>query len=450
MTRIGVFDLFTVGIGPSSSHTVGPMRAAREFASSVRACRADRAITELQVDVFGSLAATGRGHNTFGAVLLGLEGNDPERIDPAFAHRRVEEIEAGAAMYLADTALNFTTRDLQLHPLRVRGAYANELRFRATFDGGGEIDETYYSIGGGFIEKHGSSAPPDSCLEEPFPFDSAAELLAHCSQSRRSIAEIMLANEQSQRPEAEVRSGVLRLWATMRECIEAGFRATGYLPGELRVPRRAAGIVASLRDSGEASDLEWATAAAMAVNEENAAGGRVVTAPTNGAAGIVPAVLFSALRTNRGRRVDDDAIVAFLLTATAIGTLYKKRASISGADVGCQGEVGSACSMAAAGYAALSGGSPEQIENAAEIGMEHHLGLTCDPVGGLVQIPCIERNGIAAVTAIQAARVALHGNGSHRVSLDAVIETMRITGADMDAKYRETSRGGLAVTVAQC
>ncbi len=450
MTRIGVFDLFTVGIGPSSSHTVGPMRAARDFAMAVSACRADRAIASLQVDVYGSLAATGRGHNTFGAILLGLEGNDPERIEPGYARRRVQEIEAGAALRLAGAELNFTTRDLRLHPLLVRGAHANELGFRVAFDSGAGVDETYYSVGGGFIEKRNSTVLPGECVEEPFPFESAAELLAHCSESGRSIAEIMLANEQSQRSAADVRSGILGLWTTMRECIEAGFRATGILPGGLRVPRRAAGIVAGLRDSGEAGELAWATAAAMAVNEENAAGGRVVTAPTNGAAGIVPAVLFSALRANHGRGDDANAVVEFLLTATAIGTLYKKRASISGADVGCQGEVGSACSMAAAGYAALSGGSPEQIENAAEIGMEHNLGLTCDPVGGLVQIPCIERNGMAAVTAIHAARVALHGDGSHHVSLDAVIETMRITGADMDAKYRETSRGGLAVTVARC
>ncbi|WP_430334182.1 L-serine ammonia-lyase [Rhodococcus sp. ACT016] len=450
MTRIGVFDLFTVGIGPSSSHTVGPMRAARDFALAVSACRADRAITSLHVDVYGSLAATGQGHNTFGAILLGLEGNDPERIEPDYARRRVQEIEAGAAMRLAGTALNFTSRDLQLHPLLVRGAHANELRFRVSFDSGAGVDETYYSVGGGFIEKSGSPALPGSHAEEPFPFDSAAELLAHCTESGLSIAEIMLANEKSQRSTAEVRSGVLGLWTTMRECIDAGFRATGFLPGGLQVPRRAAGIVTGLRDSGQTSELEWATAAAMAVNEENAAGGRVVTAPTNGAAGIIPAVLFSALRANHGRGDDASAVIEFLLTATAIGTLYKKRASISGADLGCQGEVGSACSMAAAGYAALSGGTPEQIENAAEIGMEHNLGLTCDPVGGLVQIPCIERNGMGAVTAIHAARVALHGNGSHHVSLDAVIETMRITGADMDAKYRETSRGGLAVTVAQC
>jgi len=447
---LSVFDLFSIGIGPSSSHTVGPMRAARDFALEVTA-RFD-GIDELVIDLYGSLAATGRGHNTFGAVLLGLEGAEPETIDPEEARERTAELAEGGILELLGLpgfAIPFAIADLRLHPLTMRSDYANEISFTA-FRHGERIEATYYSVGGGFIERAGAPSVPDN-VAEPFPFDSAAELLDLCLSTGMSMAEIMRVNERTRRADSQIDGDLLRIWQVMDECIANGWSASGFLPGALRVPRRAPALAARLASSATGwAGMEWATAAAMAVNEENAGGGRVVTAPTNGAAGIIPAVLHYFLHFELGDRDRDEAVTEFLLTAGAIGMLYKKRASISGADVGCQGEVGSACSMAAAGLTAVLGGTPEQIENAAEIAMEHNLGLTCDPIGGLVQIPCIERNGMAAVKAITATRIALSGDGRHLVSLDQVIETMRQTGADMHSKYKETSRGGLAVNVPEC
>ncbi len=447
---LSVFDLFSIGIGPSSSHTVGPMRAARDFALEVTA-RFD-GIDELVIDLYGSLAATGRGHNTFGAVLLGLEGAEPETIDPEDARERTADFAEGGILEMLGLpafAIPFAIADLRLHPLTMRSDYANEIAFTA-FRNGERIEATYYSVGGGFIERAGAPSVPDD-VSEPFPFDSAAELLALCLSTGMSMAEIMRVNERTRRADSQIDGDLLRIWQVMDECIANGWAASGFLPGALRVPRRAPALAARLASSATGwAGMEWATAAAMAVNEENAGGGRVVTAPTNGAAGIIPAVLHYFLHFELGGRDRAEAVTEFLLTAGAIGMLYKKRASISGADVGCQGEVGSACSMAAAGLTAVLGGTPEQIENAAEIAMEHNLGLTCDPIGGLVQIPCIERNGMAAVKAITATRIALSGDGRHLVSLDQVIETMRQTGADMHSKYKETSRGGLAVNVPEC
>ncbi|WP_440708010.1 L-serine ammonia-lyase [Herbiconiux sp. YIM B11900] len=474
----GVFELFSIGIGPSSSHTVGPMRAAREFALECAAAHPDAAPDALSVDVFGSLAATGKGHNTFGAVLLGLERGEPETIDPEAGRMRVAEIEAGAPLRLAGSAaagIRFGTVDIAKHPLVVRGRFANEIAFSARF-GDTVHAATFFSIGGGFILREGADQSPaavPSAVEPPataqpaavspaggrtalHPFASGAELLAVCRESGLSVAEVVLANEAARHPEGAdgVREGLHRIWSVMRECIEAGLSAEGELPGGLRVPRRAARLAQALAADGAGNSPEWATIAAMAVNEENAAGNRVVTAPTNGAAGIVPAVLYHALgRRHPGAFESAEAlrdVEIYLLTAAAIGGIIKQRASISGADVGCQGEVGSASAMAAAGLAALLDANPAQVENAAEVAMEHHLGLTCDPIGGLVQIPCIERNGVAAVTAITAAKLAVSGDGAHHVSFDQVVETMRQTGADMSDKYRETSRGGLAVNVPEC
>lgn len=466
----GTFELFSIGIGPSSSHTVGPMRAAREFALECAARWPDRAPDELAVDVYGSLAATGRGHNTFGAVLLGLEGAEPETIDPERGRMRVAALDDGAALLLAGSTaarVSFATRDIAKHPLVVRGRFANELHFSARF-GAHTHEATFFSIGGGFILRGGAdgrepdvaAALPEGGRRVPHPFSSGGELLEACTRTRLSIAEVVRANESALlggAAEDEVRRRLGTIWTVMRECVEAGLRTEGVLPGGLRVPRRAARLARALEAEGAAYSPEWATIAAMAVNEENAAGNRVVTAPTNGAAGIVPAVLYHALRHThpavfQGEHPPEAAadIETYLLTAAAIGGIVKFRASISGADVGCQGEVGSASAMAAAGLAAMLGATPAQVENAAEVAMEHHLGLTCDPIGGLVQIPCIERNGVASVTAITAAKLALGGDGAHHVTFDQVVETMRQTGLDMSDKYRETARGGLAVNVPEC
>lgn len=461
---ISVFDLFSIGIGPSSSHTVGPMRAGAQFAAESARHVDLGTVKSLRVDLFGSLAATGRGHGTLGAVLLGLEGHEPETIDPAFARSRVEEIDATAQVVLAGrTPVPFSTRDIGMHPRVIKDRHTNAVSFAVDTTSHGDDDTDtapafealYYSVGGGFIERHGQAQKPP--VEVPLPFLTAAELLAICRRDRISIAEVMWRNETAVRPPGDVRNGLLRIWAAMAESIHNGVTSSGTLPGGLNVRRRAAGIYTKLleqeRSNDHADSMDWLNVAAMAVNEENAAGGRIVTAPTNGAAGIVPAVLYWALRylprlqQPSGR---DEGIVQYLLTAAAIAVLFKNRASISGAEVGCQGEVGSACAMAAGGAAALLGATPAQVENAAEIGIEHNLGLTCDPIGGLVQIPCIERNAIAAVKAVNAAKIALHGDGTHRVSLDQAIETMRQTGMDMLDKYKETSQGGLAVNVPEC
>jgi L-serine dehydratase len=458
---ISTFDLFSIGIGPSSSHTVGPMRAGAHFIADAKHHVDLSTVRRLEVDLYGSLAATGRGHGTLGAVLLGLEGNAPESIDPAYARERVIDIDQTHRVLLGGaTEVVFDTSSIGMHPRTIKDRHTNAMRFalHTEPDAGARIHERlYYSIGGGFIECHNDVHTADAPRAVPLPFSTGAELLAVCERQGLSISEVMWRNETALRSADEVRSGLLTIWDAMAESIHNGFTAHGHLPGGLQVKRRAPGLYRRLRERDQAADhadsMDWLNAAAMAVNEENASGGRIVTAPTNGAAGIVPAVLYWALRylpNLRDETIRHDGVVRYLLTASAIATLYKQRASISGAEVGCQGEVGSACSMAAAALAELLGATPAQVENAAEIGIEHNLGLTCDPIGGLVQIPCIERNAIASVKAVNAAKMALHGDGSHRVSLDQAIETMRQTGRDMLDKYKETSQGGLAVNVPEC
>ena len=457
---ISIFDLFTIGIGPSSSHTVGPMRAARRFAQRLEREALLSQLARLRVELFGSLAMTGKGHGTDRAVLLGLEGETPEAVDPAWMPRRVAEIRAeGKLRLLGLREVAFDEKeDLVWNRKELLPLHSNGMQFTALDAAGGTLDHrTYYSVGGGFVVNE-EDAGQDRLVHDqtplPYPYASGADLLRFCHEEGMAIWELMLANEGCWRTEGEVRAGLMRIWDAMQRCVERGCREGGVLPGVLRVPRRAPGLYAELTGKPEESlkdplsVLDWVNLYALAVNEENAAGGRVVTAPTNGAAGIVPAVLHYYRRFTPG--ADDDGVVRFLLTAGAIGILYTENASISGAEVGCQGEVGVACSMAAGGLVEALGGTPAQVENAAEIGMEHNLGLTCDPVGGLVQIPCIERNAMGSVKAINAARIARRGDGSHKVSLDRVIKTMRETGADMMTKYKETARGGLALNVVEC
>ncbi len=460
--NISIFDLFKIGIGPSSSHTVGPMIGAKNFVDSLKD-RGDLPKTaNIRVELFGSLGATGVGHGTGPAVILGLEGNLPATIDPNYMPVRLEEIESQQALLLdnqykiqfnSETDLHYIYQALEQHP--------NAMRITAR-DAQGIIlySQEYFSIGGGFIldkeqfEQSSDNAEAANSVDIPYPFESMEELLAICNDNNLSIYQVMLANECQHRSIDEVRSAILDIWHAMQGCVERGCLQSGILPGGLNVKRRAPELYTKLTSRPEAAlrdplaALDWVNLYALAVNEENAAGSKVVTAPTNGAAGIIPAVLHYYMRfyfsgSNTG-------VIKFLLTAAAIGMLCKRNASISGAEVGCQGEVGSACAMAAAGLAAVTGGTPEQIENAAEIAMEHNLGLTCDPIAGLVQIPCIERNAIAAVKAINASRMAINEDGQHFVSLDKVIKTMRDTGADMQSKYKETSLGGLAVNVTEC
>ncbi|MEV4661201.1 L-serine ammonia-lyase [Micromonospora echinofusca] len=455
---ISVFDLFSVGIGPSSSHTVGPMRAARTFVAGLKADGLLAGTARVRAELFGSLGATGHGHGSDRAVLLGLAGEAPESVDTDTVDARIARIRAERRLGLLDAhEVDFDVdRDLVLHRRRSLPFHPNGMTFVA-YDGAGvEVRvRTYYSVGGGFVVDEAAAGAdrikPDATRVR-HPFLTGAQLLGVTASTGLSISEVMLANEVSWRGEGEVRAGLLEIWRVMRECVERGCSRDGVLPGGLRVRRRAAELRRSLETESDAADplraMDWVTLFALAVNEENAAGGRVVTAPTNGAAGIIPAVLHYYTRFVPG--ACEEGVVRFLLAAGAIGVLFKENASISGAEVGCQGEVGSACSMAAAGLAEALGGTPEQVENAAEIGMEHNLGLTCDPVGGLVQIPCIERNAVASIKAITAARLALRGDGVHHVSLDKVIKTMRETGADMKVKYKETARGGLAVNVIEC
>jgi L-serine dehydratase len=453
---LSVFDLFSIGIGPSSSHTVGPMRAAAAFARSLTTERKLDQVVDLGVELHGALAATGRGHGTPGAVLLGLEGAEPERIDPEIAARRPQEIAREGALLLdGRRRIAWDNSQLIFSPRDVRPEHPNAVTFTARLARGEPVTQRWFSIGGGFIHRDGAAPAGHNGAETdiPLPFGTAAELLAHCEREDLSVAEVCWRNELARRPPDQARSDLQRIWSVMDSSIQRGLEATGVLPGGLRVPRRAAAIYARIKacaDFGPASAMDRLGVTAMAVNEENAAGGRIVTAPTNGAAGVIPAVLRYALDDLVGLAERPDQVVRFLLTAAAIGSIIKQRASISGAEVGCQGEVGTACAMAAAGLAAVLDGTPAQVENAAEIGMEHHFGMTCDPIGGLVQIPCIERNSMAAVKAVHAARLALLGDGSHRVSLDQAIETMRQTGADMSDKYKETSAGGLAVNVPDC
>lgn len=453
---ISVFDLFSIGIGPSSSHTVGPMRAAGLFSRRLRNEGLLGSVASVRAELYGSLGATGHGHGTPKAVLLGLEGDSPRTVDVETADERVEKIKAGGRLNLLgehEIAFSFDD-DLVLHRRKALPYHANGMTLWA-YDASGAtlLEKTYYSVGGGFVVDEEAVGADRIKLDDTvlkYPFRTGDELLRLTRETGLSISALMLENERAWRTEEEIREGLLEIWRVMQACVARGMSREGILPGGLKVSRRAANTARKLRSEGDpqALSMEWITLYAMAVNEENAAGGRVVTAPTNGAAGIIPAVLHYYVNFVPG--ADEEGVVRFLLAAGAIGMLFKENASISGAEVGCQGEVGSACSMAAGALAEVMGGSPWQVENAAEIGMEHNLGLTCDPVGGLVQIPCIERNGMAAVKAVTAARMALRGDGSHKVSLDKVIKTMKETGADMSVKYKETARGGLAVNIIEC
>jgi L-serine dehydratase len=456
---ISVLDFFTIGIGPSSSHTVGPMRAARRFVERLVASDLLARTTRVEAHLYGSLALTGKGHGTDKAVLLGLEGETPEGVDVDAVPVRLARLRAEGRLHLGGRQLVpfRESEDLTFHRTESLPQHPNGLRFAAYAAAGLELlGATFFSVGGGFVvdemEASAGQVPQDR-RELPFPYTCGDDLLKLGHESGLSVSEMTLRNEALWRPEAETRARLLAVWNAMQSCVERGCRASGTLPGALQVPRRAprfhheltARPEVNLRDP--LAVLDWVSMWAMAVNEENAAGGRVVTAPTNGAAGIIPAVLCYLARV---RGSNDDHLVRFLLTAGAIGKLYKLNASLSGAEVGCQGEVGVACSMAAGALAEALGGSVPQVENAAEIGMEHNLGLTCDPVGGLVQVPCIERNAMGAIKAINAARLALAGDGTHRISLDKVITTMRQTGADMSTKYKETARGGLALNFVEC
>ena len=457
---ISTFDLFKIGIGPSSSHTVGPMKASALFVAALLAHPLAAQVSRVRCDLYGSLGATGKGHGSHKAVMLGLQGEMPDQVDvatiaPSLARiRESKRIELGGRHGVAfDEA-----QDLVFHRRETLPFHSNAMKLQA-FDAQDALllSKTYYSVGGGFVVDHDTQGQPQ-LVQDPtpvaYPFKSGDELLKQCREHGLSVAQLMWANEQAWRSPEEIRSGLLRIWSVMQACIQRGIETDGVLEGAMKVRRRAPELYRSLSQSPEAglrdqlTIMDWVNLYAMAVNEENAAGGQVVTAPTNGAAGIVPAVLQYYSRFYPG--ANDQGVIDFLLTAAAIGILYKENASISGAEVGCQGEVGVACSMAAGALAAVMGGTVEQVENAAEIGMEHNLGLTCDPVGGLVQIPCIERNAMGSIKAINASRMALRGDGKHHVSLDKVIKTMRETGADMKIKYKETSRGGLAVNVVEC
>jgi L-serine dehydratase len=454
---ISVFDLFSIGIGPSSSHTVGPMRAARTFALGLQRDGLLARTARVRAELFGSLGATGRGHGSDGAVLLGLEGSQPETVDTATAPARVAAIgQAGTVLLLGQHRAALGPEDLVLNRRQSLPFHPNGMRFSALDGAGSTLSErTFYSVGGGFIVDESATGADRIKVDDTvltMPFLTGAQLCEQAVAAGLPISGVMLANELAWRTEAQVQHGLLSIWQVMQDCVLAGIAASGVLPGGLKVRRRAPELHRDLLADPYSTDplrvMDWVNLFALAVNEENAAGGRVVTAPTNGAAGVIPAVLHYYRRFCAG--ADDESVVRFLLTAGAIGVLYKENASISGAEVGCQGEVGAACSMAAGALCEVLGGTVAQVENAAEIGMEHNLGLTCDPVGGLVQVPCIERNAMGAVKAINAARIALRGDGSHVVSLDKVIKTMRDTGADMKSKYKETSRGGLAVNVIEC
>jgi L-serine dehydratase len=454
---ISVFDLFSVGIGPSSSHTVGPMRAARTFVSGLADDGLLTSVNSVKAELFGSLGATGHGHGSGPAVLLGLEGEQPETVDTDTVGGRVERIRVTRKLALLGRhEIGFDDDALVLHRRRSLPFHPNGMTFEAFDDHGASLRaRTYYSVGGGFVvdeAAQGADRIKVDDTEVAYPFRTGAELLAHCRVTGLPVSEIMLTNETAWRSTSEVHSGLTHIWDVMQECVRRGYTQDGTLPGGLKVRRRAREMYEHLSSDPFSTDplrvMDWVNLFALAVNEENASGGRVVTAPTNGAAGIIPAVLHYYARFVPGATAE--GVVRFLLTAGAIGVIYKETASISGAEVGCQGEVGSACSMAAGALCEVLGGTPEQVENAAEIGMEHNLGLTCDPVGGLVQIPCIERNAMASVKAINAARMSLRGDGTHIVTLDKVIKTMRETGADMKVKYKETARGGLAVNVIEC
>ena len=457
MVALSAFDLFKVGIGPSSSHTVGPMTAARMFALSLRADDLLPRVGRIRVTLYGSLGLTGKGHGSDKAVLLGLEGDLPATVDVDSIPRRLDAIAAdGKLNVLGEHEIAFTVADdLEFNRKKSLSQHPNGMRFIAYDSASSDVlaERVYYSVGGGFVADESGGGIRADDRPVPYPFRTATELLDLTRATGLPISGVMMANEQALgRSPAEIRDGLTDLWRVMRECVSRGCQTDGILPGGLKVPRRAPRLCRQLSCEPEGGDplraMDWVTLFALAVNEENAAGGRIVTAPTNGAAGIIPAVLHYYDRFVPG--ASPAGVVRFLLTAAAIGMLFKEGASISGAEVGCQGEVGSACSMAAGALTEVLGGTPEQVENAAEVGIEHHLGLTCDPIGGLVQVPCIERNAVASITAINAARIALRGDGRHFVSLDKAIKTMRATGLDMSHKYKETSRGGLAVNVIEC
>jgi len=457
---ISVFDLFSIGIGPSSSHTVGPMRAAHRFVIALHKEGSLSRVHRVNTELFGSLGATGKGHGSDKAVMLGLEGELPESVDTTQVDARLAEIRQQQKInLLGQHSVGFIEKnDFIMHRKKKLPFHSNGMTFCAFDQQGNELSRaTFYSVGGGFIVDETATGSDRIKLDDtvlPYPFLTAVDLLIHCANHDMRISDVMMENEKLWRSEDEIRAGLLNIWKVMKTCVNNGCRNEGILPGGLKVKRRAADLFRKLSAHPNISykdpltTLDWVNLYALAVNEENAAGGRVVTAPTNGAAGIIPAVMhyYHYFYPN----ADEDGIVRFLLTAGAIGILYKENASISGSEVGCQGEVGSACSMAAGALTEVLGGTSEQVENAAEIGMEHNLGLTCDPIGGLVQVPCIERNAMASIKAINASRIALRGDGQHFVSLDKVIKTMRETGADMKTKYKETARGGLAVNVIEC
>jgi L-serine dehydratase len=455
--NISVFDLFKIGIGPSSSHTVGPMNAARRFAELLESNGVLSRTSSIKVELFGSLGFTGKGHGSDVAVMLGLEGENPRTVNIDAVPVRIGTItQAKVLKVLGKHPVSFRPDDaIVFHRREKLPLHSNGMRFSALEGDAVLTQHVSYSVGGGFVVDErgipeGISEPAAGSV--PHPFSSGQTLLARCNATGLSISTLMLENEKTWRPEVRIRAELKEIAAAMNACIERGCEREGILPGGLKVKRRAAALSRRLRSDARSSDpliiIDWVNLWALAVNEENAAGGRVVTAPTNGAAGIIPAVLMYYRRFVPN--ADDEGSLRFLLTAAAIGALYKTNASISGAEVGCQGEVGVACSMAAGALTEVMGGTPEQVENAAEIGMEHNLGLTCDPIGGLVQVPCIERNAMGSVKAINAARLALSGDGKHKVSLDKVIATMRSTGADMSVKYKETARGGLAVNIVEC
>ncbi|MGI8744188.1 MAG: L-serine ammonia-lyase [Bryobacteraceae bacterium] len=444
--KTSIFDLFKIGIGPSSSHTVGPMRAARSFTLDLDFTRTAR----IQTELYGSLALTGRGHGTDRAIILGLLGEEPDKIDPA----RIDPLVTEARNTKRIRGIEFDEpRDLLFHGKTTLPGHPNGMRFTA-FDATGAVvkQDVYYSVGGGFVVREGESQAANTAAAPlPYPFSSAAELLERADESGLSIWAVLLENEKASRTEAEIRERIALVWTVMQECTQRGLATEGILPGGLNVRRRAAQLYRNLRNANAfdaLSSMDWLNVYAMAVNEENAAGGRVVTAPTNGAAGVIPAVAHYYKQFVPS--ATDEGIFRYFLTAGAIGILYKENASISGAEVGCQGEVGVACSMAAGGLVAALNGTNEQVEHAAEIGMEHNLGMTCDPIGGLVQIPCIERNAFGAVKAVNAARMAMTEHGGHKVTLDQVIKTMYQTGLDMQSRYKETSLGGLALNVIEC
>jgi L-serine dehydratase len=457
---ISVFDMFKIGIGPSSSHTVGPMKAGKIFIQHVADNNLLANTDELQTELFGSLGQTGKGHGTGKAVILGLMGEDPETVDTDAIDAILETVSTNQKLTLADgRQVKFTREDgVTYHRRKTLPAHANAMTLYALSKGECIYQRTYYSVGGGFIldedEITQQNASPATPIEQaPYDFNSALQLLQLCCDNGLSISSLMMANELSIASEDEIKQGLWKIWQTMKNCVERGYQKEGILPGGLKLRRRAPALYRRLKAEGRNNTdpltaMDWVDLFALSVNEQNAAGDRVVTAPTNGAAGIIPAVL--CYYDMFVQEVDIDVCSRYLLTAAAIGILYKKNASISGAEVGCQGEVGVACSMAAGALTEIMGGPVEQVENAAEIGMEHNLGLTCDPVGGLVQVPCIERNAMGAVKAINASRMALRGDGNHKVSLDKVIKTMMETGKDMRSKYKETAKGGLAVNIVEC